>query len=106
MATSTYIFLESYGIKLNDDTIWGGGIELKFQVMRSESRVDFFTVYEFIGSQRIAKFNHDNLTYRQLKDWLNEELHYYDSVGMKLHLANASDWNKATFKQIVTENCW
>lgn len=103
MTTATYFFVESEGIKLPDGTVWGGGKELKFQIMRGESRPDMFTIYEYIGKHRVAKFNHDNLDYKAMKAFVTAELHYYESVGMKFWAANHSEWDKATYKTLVTE---
>lgn len=104
MTTSTYFFVESAGVKLPDGSVWGGGIELKYQIMRGESRPDMFTIYEYIGHNRVAKFNHDNLDYKAMRCFVIEELHYYGSVDMKLWVANHSEWEKATRKELVTED--
>lgn len=102
MTSATYIYLESEGLMLPDGTVFGGGVELKFQIMKGESRPNAFTIYEFIGGIRVAKFNHDNLGYREMVDWLHSEVEYYETAGMKLWEANHSEFDKATYKKQVT----
>lgn len=103
MVSSIYLFVESEGIKLPDGTVWGGGYELKYQITRSESRPDMFKIYEYIGTHRVAKFNSDNLEYKQMREFVHGEARYYETAGMNVWAANHSEWEKATSKTLVTE---
>lgn len=102
MATAMNFFVESEGIKLPDGSVFGAGVTHEYDVLRSENRPDAFTVYQYIGKERIPVTENTNWTYRQMREWVHEQVQHYESCGMKLWIADHSEWNKAKVKELVT----
>ena len=103
MASATYFFVETEGIKLPDGTIFGAGIHLTYQIMgRAEGDyMDVFRIYYYTGKEFIRQC--EPLRYREMRAWVHDQVKHYTSCGMKLWEANHSEWSKATYKKLVTE---
>lgn len=102
MTSAMYFFIESEGIRLPDGTVFGAGITHEYDVLKGENRPDMFTAYQYIGKQRVSVFNGVNLNYRQMRTWVHDEVRYYEAHGMKLWMADRSEWDKAKVKTLVT----
>ena len=100
--SSVSLFVESDGIRLPDGTVFGAGIEHKYDITHGDNGGDYadvFRIYQIIDGQRISIT--DPLRYKEQRNWLRETAMHYRQNGMKLWKANNSDWNKATHKILV-----
>lgn len=102
MTSATYLFVETEGIKLPDGSIYGAGIELKYQIKRGSDGdyMDAFHIFYTIGARWMRMCN--PMSYRKMRDWVHEQVKHYTGCGMKLWEADHSDWDKAKHKKIVT----
>lgn len=103
MASALYLFVETDGVKLPDGTIFGAGVELKYQIMgRAECDYkDAFHIFYFTGEEFIRQS--EPLRYGEMRAWVHDQVKHYTSCGMKLWVTNHSEWDKATYKKLVTE---
>ena len=102
MVSATNFFVESEGIKLPDGTVFGAGVTHEYDILKGENRPNAFTIYQYIGKQRIPVTGNENWTYHQMREWVHEQVRHYESCGMKFWMADCSDWSKAKVKTVVT----
>ena len=103
MMSTISFFVESAGIKLPDGTVFGGGIDLKYLITdgaKGSGTAYPFVIYHVIGKDTIRIGDPKN--YREMREWVHEQVAHYESCGMKLWVADHSDWGKAKYKKIVT----
>lgn len=110
MASAMYLFVESEGLRLPDGTLYtlpdgtvfGAGISLQYQIMDGENRPDMFTFYSFVGERRFP-VDQRNHTWREMRDFLDQQIKHYNGCGMKLYIADHSEWSKATYKKLLSD---
>lgn len=102
MASSKYLFVETDGIKLTDGTVFGAGISLKYQITDGAigDYMDTFHIFYFSGNDRIRQC--DPMRYKEMREWVHDQVKHYNSCGMKLWEADHSEWDKAKYKKLVT----
>lgn len=97
MTSTMHFFVESEGIELPDGTIFGGGCEHAYSISHGEDATDTFKIYQIIGGSyvRIA----DPMRYKEMKEWVIEQILYYNSNGMKFWITDNSNLKKSTYKK-------
>ena len=81
MINTTSYYVKSEGIKLPDGTVFGAGTTEAFRVVDEYGETGFH-VYEVFGTQMVNIFGDGvAVTWRQMRDALNERIAYQTSIG-------------------------
>lgn len=103
MMNSMSFFVECKGILLPDGTVFGGGTDLAYEITHGDNggdSADVFHIYQIIGKNRIMIC--DPMRYQEMRKWVHDQVKHYEACDMKLWEANHCEWDKATYKKLVT----
>ena len=101
MTSTMHFFVESEGIRLPDGSVFGGGCNYAFLISHGEDETDTFRIYQVIGGKYVRIS--DPMRYSQMKTWVLDQIHHYNSCGMKFWIADHSDPKMMKFrKQLLT----